>query len=41
MVTEEWMMREPLKPEQPSNAEPAIEVKEEGMVSDPVKPEQL
>ena len=34
------MVREPVKPEQPENALPPIEVTEEGMVREPVRPEQ-
>ena len=39
-VTEEGMVREPVRPEQNLNALPPMEVTEEGMVREPVRPEQ-
>jgi hypothetical protein len=40
VVTEEGMIKEPVKPEQPLNAELPMVVTEEGSVKEPVKPEQ-
>jgi hypothetical protein len=40
VVTEEGRVKEPVKPEQPRNAEVPMVVREEGRVKEPVKPEQ-
>jgi hypothetical protein len=40
VLTEEGMVREPVKPEQPRNALLPMVVTEEGMIREPVKPEQ-
>jgi hypothetical protein len=40
VVTEDGMVKEPVKPLQSQNTEIPMVVTEEGMVTEPVKPEQ-
>jgi hypothetical protein len=40
IVTEEGIVREPVRPEQSRNATPPIRVTEFGIVSEPLRPEQ-